>query len=153
MNIQNLKQSRYLSRADVGKGVLVTIKAVVQEDVSMEGEPEKLRWCIYFNEGEKALVLNSTNGQLIAQFLGSDETDNWIGHTVVLYDDPSITFGGKLVGGIRARQPRNQPPAAAKPVFQVPARPAPPPAQQTSLPGEFEQGPGGPIMDDGGTPF
>ena len=133
-NIQNLKQSRYLSRADVAKPVLLTMREVVQEDVSMEGEPEKLRWVLYFQEAEKGLVLNSTNGQIIAQFMGSEETDNWIGHKVVLYDDPSVAFGGKLVGGIRARQPRNQQPTAVQPVFKVPAKPAPPPS---ALPTEF----------------
>ncbi len=137
MNVNQLRQSRYLTRADVGKGVLLTIRQVIQEDVSMESEPERLRWVMYFNEAEKGVVLNSTNGQIIAQFLGSDETEAWTGQKVVLFDDPTIAFGGKVVGGIRARAPRNQPaapPAAARPVFK-------PQPQQTNLPAEFQTGP------------
>lgn len=136
MNINQIKQSRYLARADVGKGALLTCRQCVQEDVGLEGEPEKLRWVLYFNEAEKGLVLNSTNAQVIASFLGSEETDSWTGQKIVLFDDPSVSFGGKLVGGIRARAPRNQPaapPAAARPVFK-------PQPQQTSLPTDFAQG-------------
>jgi len=114
----------------------------------MEGEPEKLRWVLYFDEAEKGLVLNSTNAQIIGQFLGSEETDTWTGKKVVLYDDPSVAFGHKLVGGIRARAPRNQPatpPAAAKPVFK-------PQPQQTALPTAFPESDGGP-PDDSSMPF
>lgn len=86
------------------------------------------------------MVLNSTNGQLIAQILKSDETDLWKGQKVVLYDDPSVSFGGKLTGGIRVRAPRGQ--AAAKPVspnIVVQPKPAAPtapvaPVQETDEP-------------------
>ncbi len=47
--------------------------------------------------------MNSTNGQLIAQALKSEESSDWTGGKVVLYDDPSVSYGGKLVGGIRVR--------------------------------------------------
>jgi hypothetical protein len=124
MNIAALKQSKFLTRADVGQGALVTIREVHQENVAKEGAPEELRWCISFDEAEKPMVLNSTNGQLIAQITKSDDTDNWAGHKVVLYDDPSVSFGGKLVGGIRVRAPRGQ--AAAKPApAKVAAKPSP----------------------------
>lgn len=115
MHISGLKQSNFLTRADVGRGILVTIKEIVQENVAKQGAPEELRWCLYFNEQEKPCVLNSTNGQLIAKIVGSEETDNWVGHKIVLYDDPSVSFGGKLVGGIRVRAPRNQPKAPIAP--------------------------------------
>lgn len=126
MNIAGLKQSKFLTRADVGKGILATIREVFQENVAKEGAPEELRWCLSFDEYEKPMVLNSTNGQLIAQIIKSDETDNWKGHKIVLYDDPSVSFGGKLVGGIRVRAPRNQP---AKPAA-APAPATPPPRAQ-----------------------
>lgn len=113
MHISGLKQSRFLTRADAGRGILVTIREVFQENVAKEGVPEELRWCVAFQEQEKPMVLNSTNAQLIAQITKEEDTDNWTGHKVVLYDDPSISYGGKLVGGIRVRAPRNQPSATA----------------------------------------
>lgn len=58
------------------------------------------------------MVLNATNGQIIAGIVKSEETDTWPGNKIVLYDDPNVSFAGKLTGGIRARAPRGQ---AAKP--------------------------------------
>ena len=39
---------------------------------------------------------------------GSEDFDSWIGHKVVLFRDKTISFGSKLVGGIRVREPRKQ---------------------------------------------
>lgn len=112
----------------MGKGTLATIKEVYQDNVAKEGAPEELRWCIAFNEIEKPMVLNSTNGQIIAQITKQDDTDHWTGAKIVLYDDPSVSFGGKLVGGIRVRAPRNQPtmpkPSAKPPVAAPVAEPS-----------------------------
>ena len=121
MHISHLKQSKYLTRADAGAGILVTIKEIFQDNVAKEGAPEEMKWCMSFNEVEKPMVLNSTNGQAVAAITGSEETDDWIGRKVVLYDDPNVSFGGKLVGGIRIRAPRGQ---AAKAIAAAP-KPAP----------------------------
>jgi len=128
MHISQLKKSNFLTRGDVGKGVLVTIKNITQENVAKEGAPEELRWCLHFAELDKPAVLNSTNGQIIAQITKSEDTDTWPGHKVVLYDDPTVSFGGKLVGGIRVRAPRNQPAAPVAP------KPAPAPVTPATAP-------------------
>ena len=139
MHVSQLKQSKFLTRADVGKGMLVTIREIFQENVAKEGAPEELRWCLSFDEAEKPMVLNSTNGQIIAAITKSEDTDKWPGNKIVVYDDPNVSFGGKLVGGIRCRAPRNQPAQAApapthgmmgKP--QAAPSPAPEPAQPES---------------------
>ena len=101
--------------ADVGAGVLATIKGVYQDNIAKEGAPEELKWVVEFDEIEKPMVLNSTNGQIIAQITKQDDTDNWPGAKVVLYDDPSVSYGGKLVGGIRVRAPRGLAAKAAAP--------------------------------------
>jgi len=115
MNINSMKQSRFLTKTDVGNGILVTIKSLHQEDLAMEGEPEQLEWCVNFSETEKPMVLKSVNAQLIAAALHSQETDDWIGKQIVLYTDPTVTMKGKVVGGIRCRAPRNQPARPATP--------------------------------------
>lgn len=127
MHISALKQSKFLTRADVGPGILVTIRQITQDNVAKEGAPEELRWCLHFDEAEKPMVLNSTNGQIIAGITKNEETDHWIGHKVVLYDDPNVSFGGKLVGGIRVRAPRQPRPAPAKIPIQTVPQPAPDP--------------------------
>ena len=123
-----MKETKFLKREDVGAGVLVTIRGLTQENVAKEGAAPEHKWCLHFDELEKPLVLNSTNGQLIAQIAKSEETDDWTGTKVVLYDDPSVSFQGKLVGGIRVRAPRNQPaarPAAAAAATRPPAQARP----------------------------
>jgi len=89
----------------------------------MEGAPPDEKYVLHFNEVEKPLVLNSTNGQLIAQITGNEDFDAWIGSKLVLYNDPSISFAGKITGGIRVRKPKQasapaQSASATKPAAQ-----------------------------------
>ncbi|HXI50305.1 MAG TPA: hypothetical protein VNH84_02335, partial [Candidatus Saccharimonadales bacterium] len=74
--------------------------------VAKEGADPMMKWCLTFIELEKPLVLNSTNIQVCQNICGSDDTDHWIGKRIVLYDDPNVSYQGKLVGGIRVRAPR-----------------------------------------------
>lgn len=103
MHISELKESKFLKKEECDPPILVTIREVTQENIAKEGAPQELKWCVHFEETEKPLVLNSTNGQLIAKALGSEESDDWAGQKVVLYHDPNVSFGGKIVGGIRVR--------------------------------------------------
>jgi len=106
MHISELKESKFLKKEDVDPPVMVTIREVTQENTAKEGAPEELKWCVTFDELEKPMVLNVTNGQIIAKITGSEDSDDWTGHQIVLYHDPNVTFGGKLVGGIRVRAPK-----------------------------------------------
>ena len=69
----------------------------------MPGEPAELKWALHFEELDKPLIINSTNAELIAKIIGSEDTDDWNGYKIVLYKDDNVSFGGKLVGGIRVR--------------------------------------------------
>ena len=101
--------SKYLKQEDVGKGILVTIKDVSKENIGKEDEPE-FKWVCSFEEVQKPLVLNKTNINRLEAACKSDNTDDWTGKQVVLFTDPSVEFGGKLVGGIRVRAPKGQAP-------------------------------------------
>lgn len=151
MNVSQLKQSKFLTRADVGPGALVTISEIFQENVAKEGAPEELKWCIQFEELEKPMVLNSTNGQIIAQITKQEDTDYWKGAKVVLYDDPSVSFGGKLVGGIRVRAPRIKAapaPTTTHGVMGKPvSRPAPVASPAAAAPAPVDAD--APLVDDG----
>lgn len=131
MHVNQLKESKFLKKEDCGKGVLLTIDHVGQENVAKAGAPEELKWCLYWKEEANPLVLNSTNAQLIASITGEQDTDNWGGKKVVLYHDPTVSFAGKVTGGIRVRAPRNQaPPVQAKPAAPAPRHaPALPPPE------------------------
>src|SRR5574342_238315 len=108
--------SKYLSKEDVGRGALVTVKGIEQRNVAREGDSPEFRWLMHFMEGNKPLVLNSTNIQLAARICGSENTDDWTGRQLVLYTDPNVSYAGKLVGGIRIRAPK---PQAVAPVAQA----------------------------------
>jgi hypothetical protein len=108
MNVSDLKTSKFLKKEDVGNGVLVTISKITRENVAMEGAGEELKATLHLEELDKPLVLNPTNGQIIASItgFGEDIEKNWVGHKIVLFADPNISFNGRLVGGIRARAPK-----------------------------------------------
>jgi hypothetical protein len=103
MHINELKESKYLKKEDADPAILVTIRGLEQENVAMENKPPEMKWIMYFNEQTKGLVLNTTNAQLCA--------NDWIGRKIVLYNDPNISYQGKLVGGIRIRSSKQSRPA------------------------------------------
>ena len=121
-----MRESKFLKQSDIGAGALMTVRGCHQYNVAMQGAEPEMKWCLHFEETEKPLVLNSTNAALCAQITKEEDTDNWTGHKVVLYDDPSISFGGKLVGGIRVRAPKQAAKPGAKPVFKQAEEEEPP---------------------------
>lgn len=121
MKVNDAFPSTYLKQSDLGgKRVLVTIDHVKVEDVG-QGADQERKPVVYFRKAEKGMVLNRGNADSITSIVGDDETDNWGGHQVVLYVDPSVMFGGKRVGGIRVAAP----PAG----HGKPSAPPPPPPE------------------------
>ena len=55
------------------------------------------------------MILNKTNANICTALWGN-MTENWTGRQIVAYDDVTIQYQGKLVGGIRLRP--NQEPVA-----------------------------------------
>ena len=108
-NLSDIRSSKFLKKEDVGRGVLVTVKEVTKENIAKEGADPELKFCIWFQELDKPLVLNSTNGQMIAKITTHEDDieQNWPGTKIVLYTDDNVSFAGKLVGGIRVRAPKN----------------------------------------------
>ena len=111
MKTSQMTSSKYLKQDDVSEGALFTVKHLQRQNVAQEGEPAENKYVMYFDEAEKGLVMNSTNIQLAERAFGSDETDDWLGKKIVLYVDPNVSFGGKIVGGIRLRAPKSKQPA------------------------------------------
>jgi len=108
MKIGEMKESKYLKKEDVGAGALFTIKEIKHENVGLETQPEELKYVMYFHEAQKGMVMNWTNIQLAAKVCGSEDTDDWEGKQVILYQDDNVSYAGKLVGGIRIRAPQQQ---------------------------------------------
>jgi len=136
MDINSLFPSNYLKASDLqGQVRRVTIEAC---------QPEQLSQCeikpaLQFRGVPKKLILNKTNGLLIAARFGA-ETEAWSGREIELYPE-NVMFQGQVVPAIRVRVPIGaaQAPAAAADPF---AQAAPPPAQQPpAAPQQAEQAP------------
>lgn len=117
MRAADMIESKYLKQSDIDGEVIVTIQKLGQGNVASDDQPEEKKWMIKFVEFPKAMVLNSTNIQLLERICG-DETDEWPGQEVVIYVDPNVSFAGKVTGGLRLKSAK---PAAAPKRFTNPA--------------------------------
>lgn len=113
-------KSKYLTKDDVGTGGLIlTISFFKSETIeSDDGNEEKV--VLHFAEDVKPMVLNRTNSALLAGATGAKTVGEARGKTIIVYNDPTIMFAGKVTGGLRIRSHSEEKPKAA------PARPAQP---------------------------
>lgn len=111
--ISEMINSNYLKKEDIEDDTIVTIVGVKKANIAREDQEAEYKWLIKFKEFEKPMVLNSTNIQLCARACDSDSTDDWKGCQVVLYVDDNVSFGGKLVGGLRIKKLKRQKAAQA----------------------------------------
>jgi hypothetical protein len=97
--------SKYLRQVDFPKDTNLTLCAAREEVVQAPGKEPKTKVVLYFDEFEKGLPLNQTNGDVLAEITGSEDPENWIGTRVVGYVNPNVVHAGKKTGGIRLRAP------------------------------------------------
>lgn len=109
MKTSELSESKYLKKEDVMPAISVTIAGINKENLARDGEIPEMKFILNFEGDIKPMVLNPTNGALIEHILGDDEMDNWTGKKITLYNDPSVSYGGKLTGGIRVQIPQERP--------------------------------------------
>lgn len=93
--------SQWLKAADLGgEPRLLTIKRFSVEKMGDEERP-----VVWFNEEQKGLGLNITNGNSIEAITGTPDPDKWPGTHLVLY--PTETdFKGTRTPCIRIRAPK-----------------------------------------------
>lgn len=104
--VKDMIQSKFLRKEDFDEDQVCTIKDCKLEQVGKDDSPEE-RWVLYFRERDKGMVLNITTIRVLEQAYGGD-TDHWVGNKVMVYVDPNVSFGGKVVGGLRLRTPKKQ---------------------------------------------
>lgn len=102
------RQSKYLAKEDCDPAILVTISGMTMDEIEVDNEQER-RTVLHFNGELKPMILNQTNKELLKAITGANTVGGVKGKKVVLYNDPTISFKGKLVGGIRMRAAKNQP--------------------------------------------
>lgn len=95
MNINDVFPSDYLKANDLkGRKVKVTIQHVEVKKIGDDTKP-----VIYFDGKDKGLVLNKTNGMVIAAAYGP-ETEGWQGRSIFLYS-AKVPFQGQMVDALR----------------------------------------------------
>jgi hypothetical protein len=106
------KDSKYLSKEDVGEdGLILTVKGFTMETMKGDnGDEDKV--VMHFMEDMKPMILNRTNSQLISVATGAKVAGEARGKQIIVYNDPTISFGGKITGGLRIRKITGAPKAA-----------------------------------------
>lgn len=113
--VSDMIQSKFLRKEDFDEDRIMTIRGVKLED--MPGDDGQQKWVLYFREEAKGMALNVTSIRVLEKAFG-DDSDMWVGKKVKVYVDPNVSFGGKVVGGLRLMPPR------------TPKAPAPPPQEE-----------------------
>ncbi len=99
--INEMLVSNYLQKADLKQPTRITVAGCENKDIGKEGEPE-LRWVVSFEGQYKPLILNVTNTKAFFAVLGKN-SDDWAGKQIILYNDMTVEYQGKM-GGIRVYQ-------------------------------------------------
>jgi len=90
--------------ADYPNGILFTIARVERiEFEAKNGRPAEKKRAVYFTDN-RALSLNKTNLKLLAKWFGK-KSSLWVGKQITVYVDESVSYAGRLTGGLRVRRP------------------------------------------------
>lgn len=120
--------SNYLKKDDVGEdGVILTIRGFKQETLKTDTGDETKVVMYFAEEGYKPMVLNTTNATILGKITGCATAGEARGKQVVVYDDPTVSFGGKNTGGLRLKKVQGSPsaPRQAQPTQSDPFDDAP----------------------------
>jgi hypothetical protein len=127
-------KSRFLTKEEVGEqGKNLTIRAFSQAELDKDGQKES-RYVIEWIEDFKPMVLNKENASRLKMIFKTSDSDALIGKMVNVYNDPFVSFGGEIKGGIRLRPPAH---AAAQAQMAPRQQPAPQPQQRKPAPDSY----------------
>ena len=116
-DMNDVLSSKWMSKEDVPvQGVDLIMRAVTQESI---GDDMEEKFALHFHGSYKPLLLNRTNTRIIMSLYGP-KTDAWVNQPICVYNDPTISYAGRLTGGVRLRMPQQSRPAPA-PVPPAPA--------------------------------
>jgi hypothetical protein len=94
---------QYLSQEDIGdRKVKAKILKVRKAEMKSDNGAKRTKFVIWFSNLDKGMVCNATNKDALVDALGRTPA-SWIGADVGIWVDPTVSFGGKRVGGLRLR--------------------------------------------------
>jgi hypothetical protein len=113
------RKSNYLTKDECGEGgLVVTCAGLAMAELDDDGRTEN-RPILKFLEDVKPMVLNQTNKELLKVATGETTAGGIKGKKIIVYNDPSIMFGGKITGGIRIKKVPTQDAPAAAPAWSM----------------------------------
>jgi hypothetical protein len=106
MKIGQAFPSKYLKADDFDEATPLTIESVARIEFKDEKSGEvSQKVIIHFDETEKGMICNRTNFRTIAAVIGDEDSDNWNGKRITLYN-ADVEFKGETVQGIRVKKPK-----------------------------------------------
>lgn len=110
MKMNDAFPSNYVKAEDVhDQEVTVTIAKLTIENMKNNDGNEERKPVLHFSDYPKQMVVNATNWKRIAQNLGNDDSDFWVGKKITLTTEVVDAFGQmkpavrvKLVSGKQA---------------------------------------------------
>lgn len=102
MNIGNAFPGAYLKASDLqGRNITIMMHSVSMEEVGGDVKPILFFLDANGMKKDRGLVLNKTNGNIIAEMYGW-ETDEWAGKPITMYP-ARVEFSGRIVDAIRVK--------------------------------------------------
>lgn len=120
-NINEMMPSKYLKISDVPDPVIVTVAGVKKVNIAQEDKEPEYKWGIKFNEFSKPMILNKTNMTVAAVVFRSNQTEDWVGKEIILFNDESVSYAGQITGGLRFRGQDKAPVRAATSLADAPS--------------------------------
>lgn len=114
MKLNDAFESKYMSVSDLdGENLIVTIKSIEMETLKgRDGKPDDEKPVLFFKGLQKGMVVNKTNWKAITKATNEEDSDDWIGKSIELYEGEATTFSGDVVAALRVKA---KPPKASKP--------------------------------------
>jgi len=107
MKLDQMYPKKFATGDDLTKPATLTITRVTSETMHVSANaPAVTKFVVWFNGATKGVILSRTLAGQIAEALGSEETDDWIGKRVTLYPQP-MTVAGQARVAIRAHKAAN----------------------------------------------
>lgn len=103
-NPDYLSEADFISSDGTYRDLKAKIEGVTIEEFPIPGTSKsEMQPVLSFAGKHKRLVIGAKTNRLKLKGKFGDHTSKWKGGEITLYFDPEVTFGRKVVGGIRIR--------------------------------------------------
>lgn len=105
MRTNELIKSKFWRAADLQAMAPIVLTMVELTEEVMGRGSRDVKFVLWFREHLKGLQINKTRLKVLEAAYGP-ETDLWMGRKVRLSFDPTVEFGGRMVGGVKLETER-----------------------------------------------